>query len=246
MSWQVKKATNLRLLLLVDLDIKAQFPHFLTPCPAAVRILGVSLRTELAPDSQSPHSTRLSPQSCSAGCHCPWSTHSLGRKRNSRDEVTESHIRLFYLENQSNICVCFNILRQDEFDHLVFYPASGVCAELVLITSLMNLTQSKFIPTYISNIHTISRSPCADVLTEMWDSTPVWYRFSVRGISAGEGCTPTWCEEAVEVTDDGAKSGPECGLIVHAAGNQIGQFGPLWCGKLVVVLIEQGFLEDQI
>lgn len=78
------------------------------------------------------------------------------------------------------------------------------------------------------------------------DSTPEGQRFSVRGISAGEECTPTWCEEAVEVTNDGAKSGPECGLIVHAAGNQISQFSPLWCRKLVVVLIEQSFLGDQI
>lgn len=29
---------------------------------------------------------------------------------------------------------------------------------------------------------------------------------------------PTWREEAVEVTDNGAKRGPECRFVVHAAG----------------------------
>lgn len=58
----------------------------------------------------------------------------------------------------------------------------------------------------------------------------------------GGGGTPTWCEEAVEVTDYSAERGSECGLVVHAAGNQISQFCPLWCGKMVVILIEQDFL----
>ena len=59
---------------------------------------------------------------------------------------------------------------------------------------------------------------------------------------AGEGYTPTWCEEAVEVTDDGAERGPECRLIVHAAGDQVSQLGPLWCRKMMVILIKQDFL----
>lgn len=29
---------------------------------------------------------------------------------------------------------------------------------------------------------------------------------------------PTWCEEAVEVTDNSTKRGPERRLIIHAAG----------------------------
>lgn len=53
---------------------------------------------------------------------------------------------------------------------------------------------------------------------------------------------PTWREEAVEVADDGAERGPERGLVVHAAGDQVGQFRPLWGRQLVVVRIEQRFL----
>lgn len=60
---------------------------------------------------------------------------------------------------------------------------------------------------------------------------------------ADEAYKPTWCEEAVEVTDNGTKRGPECGLVVHAAGDQVSQFGPLWGRKLVVVFIEQAFLQ---
>lgn len=52
----------------------------------------------------------------------------------------------------------------------------------------------------------------------------------------------TWREEAVEVADDGAERGPERGLVVHAAGDQVGQFGPLWGRKLVAVGVEQRFL----
>lgn len=29
---------------------------------------------------------------------------------------------------------------------------------------------------------------------------------------------PTWCEEAVEVTDNSTKRGPERRLVIHAAG----------------------------
>lgn len=84
-----------------------------------------------------------------------------------------------------------------------------------------------------------------DVCEDVWDSTLVWPKFPVvTWFSAfwRVSCTPTWCEEAVEVTDDGAKRWPERGLVVHAAGNQISQFGPLWGRKLVVVLVEQSFL----
>lgn len=56
------------------------------------------------------------------------------------------------------------------------------------------------------------------------------------------GDTLTWCEEAVEVTNHCAERGSEGGLVVHAAGNQIGQFCPLWSRKMMVVLIEQDFL----
>lgn len=63
-----------------------------------------------------------------------------------------------------------------------------------------------------------------------------------RSGDAGEGSAPTWCDEAVEVTDDCAKRGPERGLIVHAAGDDVGQLGPLWCWKVVVILIELDFL----
>lgn len=61
-------------------------------------------------------------------------------------------------------------------------------------------------------------------------------------VGVGRGGTPTWCEEAVEVTDDCAERGSERGLVVHAAGDQICQFCPLWCRKMVVILIEQDFL----
>lgn len=53
---------------------------------------------------------------------------------------------------------------------------------------------------------------------------------------------PTWREEAVEVADDGAERGPERGLVVHAARDQVGQFCPLWGRELVVVGVEQRFL----
>lgn len=56
----------------------------------------------------------------------------------------------------------------------------------------------------------------------------------------------TWREEAVEVADDGAESGPERGLVVHAARDQVGQFCPLWGRKLVVVGVEQRFLSIKV
>jgi len=58
----------------------------------------------------------------------------------------------------------------------------------------------------------------------------------------GERYTHTWCEEAVEVTDNCSEGGPECGLVVHAAGNQISQFGPLWRREVQVILVELDFL----
>lgn len=57
-----------------------------------------------------------------------------------------------------------------------------------------------------------------------------------------EACKTTWCEEAVQVTDDSTKCGPERGLIVHTAGNEICQFNPLWSRKLLTILIEKSFL----
>lgn len=53
---------------------------------------------------------------------------------------------------------------------------------------------------------------------------------------------PTWRDEAVEVADDGAEGGPERGLVVHAAGDQVGQFGPLWGRQLEVFGVEQALL----
>lgn len=58
----------------------------------------------------------------------------------------------------------------------------------------------------------------------------------------GGGARLTWGEEAVQVTDDGAERGPEHGLVVHAAGDEVGQLGPLGGRQLVAVLVEQGFL----
>lgn len=69
---------------------------------------------------------------------------------------------------------------------------------------------------------------------------------SLLGWPVDEAYKLTWCEEAVEVTDHSTKCGPERGLVVHAAGDQISQFGPLWCRKLVVVLVEKSFLRDKI
>lgn len=57
---------------------------------------------------------------------------------------------------------------------------------------------------------------------------------------------PTWREEAVEVADDGAERGPERGLVVHAARDQVGQFCPLWGRELVVVGVEQRFLGSKV
>ncbi len=62
---------------------------------------------------------------------------------------------------------------------------------------------------------------------------------------ADDRYNPTWCEEAVEVTNNSTKRGPESGLVVHAASDQISQFGPLRCRKLVMVLVEQGFLREK-
>lgn len=59
---------------------------------------------------------------------------------------------------------------------------------------------------------------------------------------AGEGHVPTWREEAVEVTDNCTERGPECRLVVHAAGDQIRQFGPLGRRKVVMILVKQDFL----
>lgn len=55
----------------------------------------------------------------------------------------------------------------------------------------------------------------------------------------------TRSKEAVKVADDGPERGPEHGLVVHAAGDQVGQFGPLRGRQLVVVGVEQAFLRIQ-
>lgn len=63
-----------------------------------------------------------------------------------------------------------------------------------------------------------------------------------EGFSHQQVQNQTWREEAVEVADDGAERGPERGLVVHAAGDQVGQFCPLWGWEPVVFGVEQHFL----
>lgn len=52
----------------------------------------------------------------------------------------------------------------------------------------------------------------------------------------------TWCEEAVEISDDGSEGGPVRRLVVHATVDQIGQFGPFGSRQLMAVFIEQVLL----
>lgn len=55
----------------------------------------------------------------------------------------------------------------------------------------------------------------------------------------------TWCEEAVEISDDGSEGGSVRRLIVHATVNQIGQFGPFRSWQLMSVFIEQVLLQEE-
>lgn len=54
----------------------------------------------------------------------------------------------------------------------------------------------------------------------------------------------TWREEAVEVSDDGSERGALQRLVVHAAVDHTGQFGPFGSRKLVLVFVEQQLLHD--
>ena len=46
----------------------------------------------------------------------------------------------------------------------------------------------------------------------------------------------------MEVPDDGPEGGPEAGLVVHAAGDQVGQLRPLGGGELQPVRVEHVLL----
>lgn len=61
-------------------------------------------------------------------------------------------------------------------------------------------------------------------------------------VCRGRRDIPTWCEKAVKVADYCPECGSECGLIIHAAGNQVSQFCPLWCWKMLLIVVEQDFL----
>lgn len=58
--------------------------------------------------------------------------------------------------------------------------------------------------------------------------------------------TQTWARETVEVTDDRSEGWPEFWLIVHAAVDQVGQFGPRGDRQLMVIFIEQMFLKRNV
>lgn len=62
------------------------------PCPAAVRIWGVSLRTEPAPDYQTLLMTSPWRLSCLAECRCLQSIHSLGKTGHKTGHVTDQNI----------------------------------------------------------------------------------------------------------------------------------------------------------
>ena len=64
-------------------------------------------------------------------------------------------------------------------------------------------------------------------------------------VCVGPWTTLTWCEQAVEVSDDGREGGPVRGLVVHAAVDEVGQLGPLGRGQLVLVLVEQALLQHR-
>ena len=49
----------------------------------------------------------------------------------------------------------------------------------------------------------------------------------------------------MEVPDDGPEGGPEAGLVVHAAGDQVGQLGPLGCRELQPFGVEHVLLWNQ-
>lgn len=98
---------------------------FIIPCPAAVRIWGVSLQTELDPDCQTHQMPTQSPLSYLAGCHCPQSTHNLGRKKGENSCVwMEMTLDLSGLPRHESQ---LNLLTRVDLSCLRKYPSTHIC-----------------------------------------------------------------------------------------------------------------------